>query len=214
MRLRIHRSVKLLSYLFKNLTLADFIGTIKATLFKDDLIYVFAIDTETIAEDVVETAASHSERNNKVIIKKGEIEELEDFCKRTGQNAWEFNCNKFDGVKDFFIARDVDTIQSVTWIYKRSDQNRFVILGNKDALLQYGLTLSEFRGKGLYPAVQKAAVQYLREQGYQKVLVLVDSHNKASQNSQAKAGFCKIGEVRFRKVFGLQISNKIDVSTI
>lgn len=214
MRLRIHRSIKLLSYLFKNLTFSDFVTTIKTTLFRNDLIYVFRINTETIAKDVAETATSHGEKDDKVIIKKGEIEELEDFCKGTGQNAWEFNCNKFDGVKDFFIARDADTIQSVTWIYKRSDRNRFVILGNKDALLQYGLTLPEFRGKGLYPAVQKAAVQYLREQGYQKILVLVDSHNKASQNSQTKAGFCKIGEVRFKKAFGLQISKKLDASTI
>jgi len=197
-------------YLFKNSTLADFVGTIKSTLFRNDLIYVFAIDTETMSKDVLKTTTSTGEKDNKVIIKKGEIEELEEFCKRTGANAWEFNCHTFDGVKDFFIAKDADTIQCITWIYKSRDQNRFLMLGDQNALLQYGLTLPEYRGKGLYPSVQRAAVQYLREQGYRKVYVLVHSLNAESQSSQTKAGFCKVGEYRFRKIFGLQVSRKYD----
>jgi len=214
MRVRIGRTVKLLSYLFVNLTLSDIMRTLKSTLFKNDLIYVFAIDIETIPESVLEAKLDLGEENNKVILKKGEIEELEEFSNRTGEIAWEFNCHRFDGVKEFFIARDPDMIRHIAWIYKSNDTNRYMILGERDALLQYGLTLQQFRGQGLAPAVQKEVMRYLKAKGIKRMFSLVESHNQASIRSLEKGGFVKVGRVRFVKVFGLQVSKKLNVAAM
>jgi RimJ/RimL family protein N-acetyltransferase len=176
------------------------------------MIYVFVRDTETFAKDIVGKTTSRGEKDDKVIIKKGEIDELDEFCKRTGASAWEFNCHKFDGVKDFFIARDDDTIQCITWIYRKADSNRFLVLGKKDALLQFGMTLPEFRGRGLYSATLLAAAKYLGEQGYRRVFGLVECSNQVSIKGFEKAHYVKVAEICLRKVFGIQVSRKLDVS--
>jgi len=212
--MRIKRTITLLSYLIKNLTFSQFIGTIKTTLFRNQLIYVLAIDPHNLTRSTSAAENHVSDSGKKVMIKKGEIEELNEFCSRTGENAWEFNCYNIDGVKDFFIAHDANVIQCIVWIYGKYDPSRLLVLREKDAILQYGLTLSQFRGRGLLPSVEIAAVRHLHRQGFQRVFVTVDSRNKASLRSQEKVGFVKVGEVRLRKVFGLQISRKLDMSQI
>ncbi len=209
---RINRALKLLVHLFKNQTFSELIVTIKSALFRNELIYIYAVDVDAMTENIAEPIHYGGENNNAVIIKKGEIKELEDFCKSAGETAWEFNCHKYDGVNDFFVATDSNMIRHIAWLYKRHDPNRFMILGERDALLQYGLTLPQFRGQGLAPAVQQAAMRYLKDQGFKRMFSLVKSGNQASIRSLEKGGFVKVGQIRFLKVLGVQFSKKINVS--
>ena len=208
------RAIRLLSYFGKNLTVSDSLGTLRKALFRNDLMFVYCLEMRGSNPACLSMETEKEEGRNGVEIEKGGIAELEEFCARTGATAWEFNRHKFDGVKDFFVARGVDMIQSISWIYRRSDPNRFLILGERHALLQYGLTLPQFRGRGLYTAVQKAAAEYLYEQGVNTVFVLVESRNKASQRSQEKAGFVKVREMHLKKVLGVQVSRKLHASRI
>ncbi len=211
---RINRLLNLLSHLFKSLSFADFIVTIKSALFRNEMIYVYAVDIKNSTRSVAEPIFYEGKSDSVVIIKKGEIKELDEFRNKANESAWEFNCHRFDGVKDFFIAADASTIRHIAWLYKRQDPNRFVILGEKDALLQYGLTLPQFRGQGLAPAVQHEVMRYLREQGFKRMFSLVKSDNKASIKSLEKGGFSKVGQIRFIKIFGIQVSKKLDVSEL
>lgn len=206
------RIIKLLRYFFKYLTFSGFVSTIKTTLFRNDLIYVFYVDIETINQANHDNLSYKNHSIDGVIIKKGVIDELDDFCRRTGENAWEFYCHKFDGVKEFFIARDSDTIRHIAWVYKKDDPNRLLILGERDALLQYGLTLPQCRGLGLAPAVQREVMRYLKEQGCKRMYSLVQSRNQSSIRSLKKGGFVQVGKVRLIKIFGFQVSKKLDVS--
>ena len=211
---KIGRAIKLLSDLFKNHTFIDFIKTIKTAIFRNDLIYVFAIDTDALIQNGSGNSLHGIDADHGVVIKKGDINELNDFCNRTGENAWEFKCYKYDGVKDFFIARDANTIRCITWIYRKDDFNRFLIMGEEDALLQYGLTLPQYRGQRLLPAVLQAIAKYLKNQGCKKVYVLIECRNNASIKGTTRAGFVKVGQMRLIKIFGIQISKKLDVSKI
>ena len=214
MQVRIVRAIEILFHLFKKHKLALLIQTIGSTLFRNDLLNVYAISADLLIKDNSDYILQKEGGVESVLVKKGNIEELDDFCRRKGASAWEFRCHHYDGVKDFFIARDADTIQCITWIYVRADKNRFLVLGENDALLQYGLTLPKFRGNGIYPEVQRAAVRYLLERGYHKVFVLVDQNNSASARSQEKVGFVKISQIRMIKIFGMQVSRKLDVSKL
>ncbi len=212
--MRITRTMKLLSYLMQNLTFLEFISTIWTTLFRNDLIYVFAVDPYTLMRSTSDTEDNLCGVDKNVIIRKGEIAELDEYCNRTGASAWEFNCHKFDKVEDFFIARDSDTIQCITWIYKRNDPNRYLILGERDVLLLFSLTLPEYRGRGLYSSLLRSQANYLSKQGFKRIYGLAEHTNSASIRGMQKAGFVKVGNVRLVKLFGIQLSRKLDLTKI
>lgn len=210
---RIRQKIAIIYYLFKNISFADIVRTIKTTLFRNDLIYVFSIDTNQLIKETDNDVFTKC-KSNEIEIRKGHVDELDEYCKKCNQRAWEYQCHKFDDVKDFFIARNDDTIMCITWIYKKGDPNRFLIMGDKQALLQYGLTLPEFRGCGLLPAVLKAIAKYLKNQGCEKVYGLIHHKNSSSIKGTTKAGFVKVGQLHLIKIFGIQISRKLDVSKL
>lgn len=210
---KLKRNIRILFDIYKKTTFLEFIRTMSGALFRNELIYIYAIDVATLS-GIIKEMNRDNDTDGKVIIKKGEIEELEAYCKRANAKAWEFYCHRYDGVDEFFIAKDGDTICCITWIYKKNDPNRFLILGETDALVQYGLTLPQYRGHGLLPAVLQAIAQYLGTQGYRRVYGMILESNRSSIRGTTKAGFVKVGEVRYRKILGMQFSGKHDVSRL
>jgi RimJ/RimL family protein N-acetyltransferase len=65
-------------------------------------------------------------------------------------------------------------------------------------------TTPEFRGKGLASIIKLLQLQFLKEQGYQRVFNTIRSNNIASLKVDKKVGTKKYQTVIYRKIFFLK----------
>jgi RimJ/RimL family protein N-acetyltransferase len=189
----------------RGLSFVDFLSVVKQSLFRDDPILIYALETSQ-----VERRGNNA--SSAMDIRKGNILELEKNYCRFKSVPWEFQCHQYDGVKDFFIASNAEGVQHITWIYYQNDPNRFIRLGHGDAELKYALTLPLFRGQGLLPEVLKAVVRYLGQKGFKRAFTCVHIDNRPSIRGVEKAGFKFIDRIRLRKILGIQISKRYVLS--
>lgn len=185
----------------RELSFVDFLSVVKQSLFRDDPILIYALDTSQVerrADDASEVMDTQ----------KGNILELEKNYVRFKRVPWEFQCHQYDGVKDFFIASNAEGIQHISWIYYQNNPNRFIRLRSVDAEIKYCLTFPPFRGQGIYPKVLKAITQHLKEKGFRRVFICVHEDNLSSISGIEKAGFKRAGRIRLRKVMGIQVSRR------
>ena len=196
-----NRILSIAKYQFKGLSLYSLLSLIRKSLFRDDTIRIYVLRISQIGD--MEPCAL-----GEIEIKKGTISELVPIEERFAPVPWEFRCQEYDGVKDFFVAVNPDGIQHISWIYYQSHPNRIISLGPKDAEIKYCLTLPLFRGKGLYPEVLKTIARYLNQRGFCRVFISVNVDNLASIRGIEKSGFVHISEIRLRKIMGIQVSNK------
>jgi RimJ/RimL family protein N-acetyltransferase len=201
------RKIKIVFNQFKELSFKQFLMLIFQNLYQNDsmLIYVY---------DLKEAQTTSNAPLENFVIQKGEISELEKLGKQFDPIPWELKCNEYDGVEDFFIVRNGDSLQHINWIYYSHHHNRNLILGKKEAEFKFGLTFPQYRGRGLQPLVLDAMAQYLQKKGFQRVFACVLPENKPSIRGIEKAGFKRVGKTRLRKILGVRISKKINTSEI
>jgi RimJ/RimL family protein N-acetyltransferase len=137
---------------------------------------------------------------------KGTLEELEAVASGFDKPPWEFRCHRYDGVTDFFVVKDGGVIQNIAWIYYEDDPNRILRLQSKEAEAKYGLTMPAFRGKGLAAATLSSMASFLGKRSFRRLFVTVHRDNASSISTIEKAGFRRVGEMRLRKVLGIQVS--------
>lgn len=183
------------------LSLHSFLLLIKRSLFRDDIIRIYGLESPELGS--IEPTGFDSTQ-----IRKGSISDLSTIEKGFSPVPWEFRCHKYDGVRDSFIAADCHGVQHISWIYYQGDPNRIIKLGPKDAEIKYSLTLPSFRGKGLYPAVLKTIVYYLGQRGFCRVFISVEVDNVASIRGIKKAGFECLCQIHLRKIMAIQVSDK------
>jgi RimJ/RimL family protein N-acetyltransferase len=191
----------------RGLSLNEIMALMKKSLFRDEPILVYSVNVSQIEE-------KQWKEKDIMGVRKGDALELEQLSSQFRPVPWEFQCHHYDRVKDFFIVYDNDGIQHISWIYYKGDPNRILSLGTQDAEIKYSLTLPPFRGRGLYPKALKAVVRYLAQQGLHRVFISVQEDNQASIRGIEKAGFKLVGEIRLRKLAGLQVSKKLDTKEV
>jgi len=175
---------------------------LKQTLFFDELILVYKLDTIKIQAQPEEVEG--------VIIKKGDLEDLKQARQTLKPLPWEFQCYEFDGVNDFFVAKDDGGIQHISWIYFHDHRNRLLSLGKREAEIKFCLTLPAARGRGIYPKILLSALSYLNSCGIQRVYICVHKDNNSSIRGIEKAGFTRVGEIKLKKFMGIQMSPRFD----
>jgi len=141
-------------------------------------------------------------------ITKGEQAELENARKRMVTPCWEFSCDLYDGVKDFFIYKDNGQIGHISWVYYRGDPNRIINLHIDEGEIKYSLTFPQFRGKGIYPATLIKIQRYLQENGYKRVFICVKVENLPSIRGIEKAGFSFVTKINLIKILGVQVNKR------
>ena len=186
---------------FRELKTGDFLALLLRSLFRSEKNIVYAFDPSQVASEQIEPVVP-------ITIRKAELGDLEIVEHDLKPIPWEFQVHRFDGVKDFFTAVDNKKIRHISWIYYQDDPNRFIRLGSKDAEIKYCLTLPEHRGKGIYPAVLREVIGYLKEKGFMRVFITVQEDNIPSIRGIEKAGFKCVGRVRLLKIMGVQVSRK------
>ncbi len=195
------RIIKIIITQFKQLSFHEFGSLVLRNIFQSDPLLVYAIHLPGLitmpAPDILEYK-----------IAKGTFTDLEHARNQLKPVPWEFQCDLFDNVCDYFVAKDSTGVKCICWIYYSSDHNRILKLGPNDAEIKFCLTLPEARGQGLYPVVINAIKAYLSEKGLLRVYMCVHKENKPSIRGIEKAGFVCVGSLKLRKVLGVQISKR------
>jgi RimJ/RimL family protein N-acetyltransferase len=197
------RGIAILRDRYRYLSLVELIALLWDALFRSEtvLIYCSVLQKPGVGDD-----------DQRHLVVKGELAHLERARTRLERAPWEFKCDLYDGVKDFFTHVDAETgaIGHISWVYYRQDPNRTLRLGDRECEVMFCLTLPEFRGKGLYPAALRAIQRYLKERGYERCFICATEDNLPSIHGIEKSGFRLAGTTHFRKLFGLQISRRLD----
>jgi ribosomal protein S18 acetylase RimI-like enzyme len=192
---------------FRQLSITEFIKLIFMNVYKSDPLIIYSYNLRNISNDAPSELIGYD-------ISKGTITDLEDAKRSVNPLPWEFQCNFFDNITDFFIAKNSNGIQHISWIYYAEDHNRILKLGTSDAEIKFCLTLPEARGKGLYPKVINAILGYLRDKGMTHVFMCVHKDNTSSIRGIEKAGFERVAALTLRKVLGLQVSKRFVTSEV
>lgn len=201
------RNFKILISQFQTLSWQEFGGLLKKSLFFNESIVVFM-------QDIVATAEQVPDSIDDIRIVKGDLSDLEQAEQTLNPIPWEFQCHKYDGVKDFFVAKNIDSVQHISWIYFHNHRNRLLSLGEREAEIKFCLTLPALRGRGIYPTVIRKIMNYLNSKGLNRVYMCVHKDNHPSIRGIEKAGFRRVGEIRLRKLMGVQISPCFDTSRV
>lgn len=197
-----NRIIKILCANYRQRTLLEFVMLIFKNIYQADPILVYAYNLKNYNAMLLSRVEGYE-------ISKGTSLELATARKSMIPIPWEFQCDLFDKVTDFFIARDRGGIQCICWIYYPEDHNRILKLMQCEAEIKFCLTLPDARGKGLYPMVINAILGYLRDKGFSKAYMCVHKDNKSSIRGIEKAGFARIGSVTLRRMAGFQISKRL-----
>jgi hypothetical protein len=122
-------------------------------------------------------------------------EELEKL--REGLNLTrEFYYDKIHGVKKSYVVLCQDEIAYIHWIYVKGDPNRFLILSDGVAELNYNTTIAKFRGRGLMGKMISYIFHDLKKQGYKKAVGVIHRKNIPGVKSAERAGWREVGKIR------------------
>jgi RimJ/RimL family protein N-acetyltransferase len=201
------RLIKILKSQFKELSLSEFIGLLSRSLYYCDPILIYL-------REIINNNENNKKELDGFIIEKGEISDLDKMKEHLNPLPWEFQCHRFDNVKDFFIARNNEGIQHISWIYYHINHNRILSLGEKEAEVKFCLTLPAARGLGVYPMVINSIAQFLRHKGMNRIFMCVHEENQPSIRGIEKAGFHRVGKINVSKFLGFQVSKRFDTSEV
>lgn len=201
------KNLFILSDHYQGMSFLEFVAFIWHALFKNEKIFIYY-------KSLYDKQLNFVINSNSRSIKKGDLKELESERKRLINIPWEFQCDRYDKVIDFFIYLENGAIGHISWLYYKKDPNRLLRLGDEDCEIKFCLTLPTFRGKGFYPAVLQTIQCYLSNEGYQRCFICVNENNISSIRGIEKAGFLVVGQINFRKFFGFQLSQKYDTRSI
>lgn len=202
-----HRQLEIVRSQFSQLSLREFCGLMTRNLYTNDPLLVYRL----VLEDAV-MPASHCGPG--IMIEKGDLLSLSKESKRLTPLPWEFQCHRYDGVEDFFVAKDEEGIQHISWIYMCRHRNRLLRLGEREAEIKFCLTLPALRGRGIYPKVIGAIAAYLQGRGFTHLYMCVHRDNLASIRGIEKAGLVKCGQMRLRKLGGIQLSKRLQTGAM
>ena len=102
------------------------------------------------------------------------------------------------GIEECYLAFCRGRIAHIAWIYYPDQAKKhptpFRILKPDEAAIANCVTLPEFRGQGIYPAVVRNLLQELKKQGYRRCYMYIETDNIASQRGVSKIGFKPVGK--------------------
>ena len=200
------RNIRIFSSQVRTLSISGTASLFIRSLFKSQRISIYSKELDA---PIISSTANYGFDD---FIIKGKPDELEKARKNMEPRPWEVCCDRYDGVKDFFIYRNNGAIGHISWIYYKNDPNRIIDLGIDEGEIKYSLTLPQFRGKGIYPATLIKVQRYLKEHGYKRVYICVEHDNLPSIKGIEKAGFKFVTSINLIKIAGVQLSKKYAAS--
>jgi len=205
MKQKLSRALTIARSQFRDNTFPEFISMLVKSLFRVEKIVIYE---KTLNGDVSRPASN----DIYLSITKGDLRELENARKAMTSPCWEFCCDLYDGVSNFFVYKDNGEIGHISWVYFKGDPNRLIDLTTKECEIKFCLTLPQYRGKGIYPAALIRIQDYLSEKGYRKVFICVREKNFPSIRGIEKAGFSPVFRMKLIKLIGIQVNKRFATS--
>jgi RimJ/RimL family protein N-acetyltransferase len=94
-----------------------------------------------------------------------------------------------DGVSAAMVARIDGAPAALIWIYREGDPSRMFSLGPRDAELNHGIVLPEYRQRRLFAPLLSQACAWLATQDVRRVYATVHTENHPSLRAFRAAGF-------------------------
>jgi RimJ/RimL family protein N-acetyltransferase len=135
--------------------------------------------------------------------REGSWDELIRF--RTGRDVpAEFHDDRLRGPRRFYLGLVDGEIGHITWVFTHRDGLFHIDLAPGEIALDGLYTFARFRGRGLMPAVERAALDDARREGVRAAYTHVRVDNVASLRGTLKTGFTPIGVVTIRRTLGIR----------
>jgi len=195
------RTLKIVRAQFSEHGFVAFAAVMLKSLFKVDRISIYA-------KDLTKNGNRNESSDLAADVRKGDQIDLENIRNKTTAPAWEFSCDLYDGVKDFFVYQKNESVGHISWVYYKNDPNRIIDLQINEAEVKYSLTLPDLRGKGIYPAVLREVQYYLKSKGFKKLFICTLNDNLPSVRGIEKSDFIFVTTISLIKIFGVQISRR------
>jgi GNAT superfamily N-acetyltransferase len=126
---------------------------------------------------------------------KPTLEELEEL--RQGKVLpREFYYDQIHGVAKCYVALCGGEIAYIHWIYTKWDFNRFLVLSDGVAELNYNTTLKQFQGRRLMAKMLSYILRDLGSDGYTLALGVLNAKNPPAFKAVVRAGFYEITRIR------------------
>jgi RimJ/RimL family protein N-acetyltransferase len=199
----VRRYVRVFKSRIRNQSVPEIAALLLQFIFKKDRILIYVKELDSAIR-----VPSGAQSNGHKWIVKGDSSDLEMLRKNMTEVPWEFMCDLYDGVEDFFIYKDDGVIGHISWVYYRGDPNRIIDLAVDEGEIKYALTLPQFRGRGIYPAALIRIQRFLQENGCKRIFICVKEDNRPSIRGIEKAGFKFLTKIDLLKVLGIQLSKR------
>jgi RimJ/RimL family protein N-acetyltransferase len=201
MKKELARQLAIFSGRLRSLSFPEMVRLIVTSLFKSQNILIYSRELE-------DAASLPENQEHDTFISRPNGTFLDEYRAGNPTLPWEFSCDIYDGVKEFFVYKKNGAVGHIGWIYYKDDPNRIIALEDGEAEIKYCLTIERFRGKGLYPATLANMQRYLRNSGLKRVFITVEAENAPSIRGIEKAGFEMAGKIRLVKFFGVQLNKR------
>lgn len=122
--------------------------------------------------------------------------ELENYLPSNKKLSREFSIHKIHGIKQCVVVLKNKSAVHISWIFIQGDKNRWFNLKKGEASLNYSFTFPEFRGQNIFPQAILVSAQYLKNEGYSRILEAPHENTINTINSFKKIKyFRKIGVI-------------------
>lgn len=142
--------------------------------------------------------------NLEILLKEASLRDLRDLERVMFLSSLEIKNWLLDG-KKCFIAKVAGKIVHYSWLSYGIEYvdiiNKNIELIEDEVYIHTCRTLSAYRGKGIYPFVLDKICEYVRLNGYSRIITCANFRNTSSIKSFEKAGFKKIGKITYLKIF-------------
>lgn len=197
---RLLRRLRALRVLFREGGLRTFLGAFRPFLFCSQRIEVFALD--------LSHGYDAPRLDPRAEIRKGTPEDLVRFRALPEGHRSEFYRDEIDGAEPFVAFWDGKPAH-IAWMYDSAHPTQFIRLKPGEAVMGYGYTCKDFRGRGLYGATSAVMAAELSRRGYQRAYgyVIEDSlaFRLGLEWAVCRIGFRKVGTLRYLRVLGTQL---------
>jgi RimJ/RimL family protein N-acetyltransferase len=156
--------------------------------FKINRFFLFRRDVNDIFTEI--------QQGEHIVIKQVSLKELDTLRNTYTNLPEEFFCDIYEGAKTCFVGFVGGKMANIFWVFFGGDRSRFFNLKEKEAEINYAVTLPEFRGQNLYPLTVRSISKWLKENQYRYLYGAIHEENKSAIKAIGKCGFKKIGEIR------------------
>ena len=204
-----HRFIWTINVLKTNGLKALFQGIIDFIYLKRD-IYILIFDLST---------SFYSPKNNMEIkIIRNDFDILKRIRSLNPNLPAEFYFDQIDGCKQFYllVLKNNNELEpaAICWIYDYKEFNKILFLKKYEVEFKHGITLEKYRGRGLFTTLLYYMLEDLKNRGFERIVNIIETHNKASIKIHQNIGFKIIKKWTFKKVFGVTLSKKFSTSQI